>query len=157
MKKLAIGWFIIAMVGATFADLAVAGSKYEAPVVCDLNNDGTIGGDGDGVDGTVTITKAGKLTFSMEGLTPGTTFSCELVCTGESVYVGVDANCGTAGSNGKVFTTIRDFVDFATLCRGPVMKFTASVPEGPIGECISGWGTGGDGGSECSGSGCQNT
>lgn len=152
MRKFAIGWFIVALVSSTWIDVAIAGSVFESPVVCDLNSDGTWGGDGDGTGGTVVITKAGKFTFSMEGVVPGTEFFCELICTGEPVYVGTEAgNCGTAGSNGKVSVTIRDAVDFATLCRGPVVVFATDNPENGWGQCETGWGTGTDDGSGCSG------
>lgn len=152
MRKLVTGCFIVALVTAAWIGIAVAGSVFEAPVVCDLNSDGTWGGDGDGTGGTISISKAAKLTFTMEGLSPGTAFSCYLDCTGNTPYAGVGfGECGTAGSNGKVSFTLRDAVDFAILCRGPVVKFWTN--EG--GECETGWGTGTDDG--CSGSGCEAT
>lgn len=142
MKRLLCAVFLGVLFGAVSiaaADTAVFNTK----VVCDMNEDGFWGGTGDGHNGNVQITSTGALKFKMDGLPPHETFYCELLCTLNGIVVEVGTTgCGTTTADGKANFNVKNFVDPAILCRGPVIRLFSES-----GECDSGYGSGEEGSS----------
>jgi hypothetical protein len=122
---------------------------FKSKVVCNVNGDLVTGGDGDGRKGVAKITELGTLKFEMKDLPPNTAFSCELICTGNSLPPTVTSleafvsDCGTTNASGKADFQVKNFVDPAILCRGPVIKLSSVE-----GDCETGFGSGSDFSSE---------
>jgi hypothetical protein len=108
----------------------------KSAVVCDVNGDLVVGGEGDGEKGQVTIGPTGTLKFSMKGLPAGQSFGCDLLCLGGGGG-GSTENCGTTDANGRATAVQKDFVDPEGLSLGPVFAATSDDFQ-----CVGGCGTG---------------
>ena len=135
MKRL-IGLLIVLVASSVAWPDAHAVTFLNSTLTCDSDNDGTSGSPTD-AKGKVVIMSNGTFKLTLSGVPADTQAGCQLVCFVNQIF-GESFLCGTANAAGKISFTLKEAIDPAALCSGPI----AAVGLSGGGGCFTGWGTG---------------
>lgn len=137
--KRLIGLLVALLVSSVAWTDAHAATFLNATLVCDSDGNGTVGSPTD-AKGKVVIMSNGTFKVTLSGLSAGTSAQCQIFCAGSGTS-GDLFPCGTANAAGRLSFTLKEAIDPAALCQGPLVLMVVSTAS-TFASCQTGSGTG---------------